>query len=735
MKAASHSYVDLGVFAGPLEEMAFPDAGAPQIINGARVSANFLSILETTPARGRSFSREEEKTGAPPVVMLSNEFWQREFAADPTIVGKIVTLAGARYIIIGVLPAGFQFPVAGIDVWLTKPSELSTISIQSRPISPTLTVFGRLKTGVDIAQANAERAVLKEQYAKAHPGMLDGKPGSPETLLSLKDEIVSDVRPKLWILFGALGLVLLIVCANIGSLQLAHAMSRTREFAVRTAIGADRGRIVRHLLTENMLLAFISGALGITLAAVILNTIQSATFVDLPRTTELQIDSQVLLFAFALSAITGFLFSVAPLFIVWRKDLAGILRGSEPAKASRKKLLIVGLSSRSLLVAAQITLSVALLIGATLLMQSLARLYRVDPGFQPNNLLTAHIALPVALYNSDEKQAAFYQQLVERVDALPGVLSSAMSLTLPMSGWAGVPVQRASDPQLPLNKRPISIFQTITPRYFHTMKITLQRGREFTAHDDLNASPVAIINESLARRLWPQYPNGADPVGQYLLMGMNYPPKQIVGIAADVHQLGKDQDPPLGLYVPNTQALIPSASLIVRTSRDPQLLASAVQREILSIDPEEAVSDVKTMNEIVEASEGQLVLMMRLLGGFAVAATLLALIGIYGVVSYSVVQRTKEIGIRQALGARRSDVLALVITEGLSFSAVGIALGICTALALTRVLKSLLFQVSTTDTASYVAVCMLFLCIALMACYVPARRAAKIDPMVALRYE
>ncbi len=736
MKTASHSYSDLGAYEGIVEQMALSNAGAPEIVNGARVSANFLKILGTAPATGRSFSSEEEKSGAPAVAMISTKLWQQAFAADPKIVGKIVTLAGAPYTIIGVLPTGFQFPFAGVDVWVTKPSESPMIDPPSRPISPTLKIFGRLKPNVDITQANAERAVLKEQYAKAHPGMLDAKVNAPESLVSLKDLLVSDVRPKLWMLFGAVGLVLLIVCANIGSLQLARALSRTREFAVRTAIGAGRTRILRHLLTENLLLACISGALGIALCVAILNIVKTATWMDLPRTTELHMDAQVLGFAFALSALAGLLFSFAPLFIAWRKDIAEILKGSGEAAISRKnRPLLLRLGSRSLLVVGQITLSVALLIGATLLIQSLARLYRVNPGFQPDHLLTMHITLPADRYDTSEKQLAFYQQVVERVKALPGVSNSATSLTLPMSGRVGIPVQRASDPLLPLNKRPISVLQPITPQYLHTMEIVLKRGREFNSRDETNSSPVAIISESLARHFWPQYPNGPDPVGQYLLMGMNHPPKQIVGIAGDVHQAGKDQDPPLGLYVPNTQVILPSASLIVRTSGDPQLLASAVQKQILAIDPEEPVSDVKTMDEIVDASEGQLRLMMRLLAGFALAATLLALIGIYGVVSYSVAQRTKEIGIRQALGARRSNVLALVIGEGLRLSAIGIVLGVCAAFFLTRVLKNLLFQVSTTNAVSYAVAGLLFLCIALLACYLPALRAAKVDPMVALRYE
>ena len=739
MRAASRSYEELGAFAGPLEPMTLSERGTPEVLSGARVSANFLQVLEVSPPIGRSFLAEEDKAGTPAVAMISEKLWQQRFGEDPRIAGKTVFLAGAPHTIVGVLPAGFQFPFSGLDVWVTKPSELSAIDAQSRPLSPTLRVFGRLKPNVSIQEANTELAVLRGQYAAAHPGMMDAKPNSPETLLPLKDEIVSDIRSKLWMLFGAVGLVLLIVCANIGGLLLVRAISRTREFAVRTAIGAGRGRIMRQLVFESMVLAAVGGTLGLGLAAVGLSLIRTAAFIDLPRAGEIHLDGTVLAFAVALSTITGLLFGLAPSLVVSKPDLSSVLRGSgERAGVSTSSLPKAGrarlrFGPRGFLVAGQMALSITLLIGATLLMQSLARLYRVDPGFQSDNLLTMHIALSPARYDTGEKISAFYKQLVDSVKSLPGVSNAAVTLTLPMTGWMGMPVQLAAAPLMKLNERPISIVQLTSQEYFQTMKIALKKGREFTERDNLQPLPVAIINESLARRFWPQYPLGPDPIGQYLLVGNNHPPRQIVGIVADVREEGKNQAAPLALYFPNVPDR--SAALVVRTDSDPLLFAGAVQKQVFAIDPGQAVSNVRTMDDVVESSEGQLRLMLKLLGVFAAVATLLAMIGLYGVVSYSVAHRIKEIGIRSALGARRSDILMLVVGQGFSVAAVGVVVGIGAALGLTRVLKDLLFQVSATDTATFAGISIFFVFVALLASYIPARRAAKVDPIVALRYE
>lgn len=731
MRAANQSFADLGAHSISPEEMALSGIGQPEVLNGARISANFLKILGVSPLKGRGFFAQEDVTGAPAVAMISADLWRRRFGTDPDIVGKNMMLAGQPHIIVGVLPPGFQFPFPALDVWVTKPSERAGMPAQSRPISPILNIFGRLKPGVTIQQANAELTLMTREYAAAHPAMLDAKHDPPDTFQPLKDALVSDVRSKLWMLFGAVGFVLLIVCANIGSLLLARATSRSKEFAVRAAIGAGRARIIRQLLVESTLLAVIGGLLGTALAAGNLRILRGMTFVDLPRVSEIGMDGTVLGFALAISLATGILFGLMPSLVATRPDLAGVLRGSgEDASSSRSARWF---GPRGLLVVGQVALSVVLLIGASLLIESLAHLNKVDPGFQSTGILTVKIALPPARYDTDDKTTAFYRDLVQRVEAHPGVRSAAIAWTLPMTGYAASPVQLASEAPRKLNERPIGIIEAITPNFFQTMGIALRRGRAFSEHDDAKAPAVVIINASMARIFWPQYPNGIDPVGQNVLIGIRPRPVEIVGVVADVLQEGRDQAPNAAMYLPYAQRPPQAAMLAVRTDGNPLSFANAIRNLVLAIDRDQPVSAVSTMDEVVEASEGQLRLIMRLLGIFAGAATLLTVIGLYGVISYAVVQRTKEIGIRTALGAQRADVLKLVVGQGLWLALAGVVVGLCGGFALTRVMKDLLFQVSATDPATFAGISVLFLAVALAASYIPARRAAGIDPLVTLR--
>ncbi|HYM74644.1 MAG TPA: ABC transporter permease [Candidatus Dormibacteraeota bacterium] len=730
----SRSYGETGTYAGGVEDLALSGDGEAEALKGARVSANFLRILGVDPLRGRSFTAQDDQPGATPVAMISAELWRRRFGRNPAILGKTATLAGVPTGIIGVLPAGFQFPMPGVDVWLTRPSEWSVLQPKARPLSPFLSVFGRLKAHVNLEQATAELAVLNGQYATAHPEMLDAKRDAPEVVRTLKEELVSDIRPKLWMLFGVVGFVLLIVCANVGSLLLARATSRAREFAVRSAIGAGRGRIIRQLLAESMLLSCFGGALGVVLAGVSLSTIRNLNFVDLPRAGEIRIDGMVLAFSAALAVITGVVFGLVPALAVSRPDLAAVLRGSGEGAVSSHTRPFAGIGSRGLLVVGQVSLSIVLLIGATLLIESLAHLYRVDPGFQPDRLLTMKIALSPARYDTDQKRAAFYEQVVEHAESLPGVQSAAVTLTLPMGDlWMGTTLDLAGREPRKLNERPIAIFQNITPDFFRTLQIPLRRGRAFTAQDGAGSVPVIIINESVARVFWPEYPSGADPIGQHLLVGNDLQPKEIVGISADIHQTGKDSDPRPGVYLPCLQKPPGSAMLVVRTNGDPLSFANEVRNQVLATDSNQPASEVSTMDDVVDASEGQLRLMMRLLGAFAAVATLLAVIGLYGVISYSVVQRTQEIGIRRALGAQRSNILSLVARQVLLLALTGVLLGVGGAFALTRWMQDMLFQVSATDPATFIGISVLFVLVALTASYIPARRAAKIDPLAALR--
>ena len=525
------------------------------------------------------------------------------------------------------------------------------------------------------------------------------------------------------------------VCLGLpGALPVLNA--KAVEFAVRAAIRAERGRIIGQLLAESVLLASVGGAMSIGFAAWSLGIIRKMTLADLPRAGEIQIDGTVLGFAVVLSVVTGVLFGLAPALAASRPDLAAVLRGSGEATIASGSRSSLSFGTRGLLVVGQVALSIILLIGATLLIESLARVYRVDPGFKTSHLLTLNIALPPARYNTDEKKAEFYEQLVQHAEALPGVRSAAVALTLPMvDTWMGAPVQMAGTPPLKLNERPIAVLEDVTRAYFRTLAIALIRGREFTPHDNARTVPVAIVNENLVRLFWPQYPGGPNPIGQRIVIGSSPESVEIVGIAPNVRQYGRDDNPRPEVYLPCAQKPPASAMLVVRTDGNPLSFTNAVRAQVLAIDRDQPVSAVATMDELVQASEGQLRLMMNLLGTFAGAAALLAVIGLYGLISYSVVQRKKEIGIRRALGAQRSDILSLMAGQVVRLTLTGVLLGIAGAFALTRLLKDMLFQVRATDPATFVGISILFVLVGVAASHIPARRAATVDPMVALRYE
>ncbi len=697
------------------------------------VSANFLDILGVQPLLGRGFRPEEEDKSGPPVALLSSALWRSRFDGDPSVLGKVITLSTVPYTVVGVLPPGFAFPRPGVDIWLTKPSRFVDA------LSPLLGVFGRLNPGVRLTQATAELAILNQHYRTAHPGMLDGKAPDGKTLggknaervVPLKDRLVGNVRLLLWMLFGAVGFVLLTACANVASLLLARAASRSREFAVRAAIGASRMRIVGQLLAESIVLALAGGALGTLLARWILAGIAHMSALELPRAGEIQLDRDVLAFAILLSIATGVLFGLIPSLGVSRPDLAACLRTSGQAASTSRRRMPLGLSSRSALVVAQIALSMILLIGAALLMQSLGRLYGVNPGFNPSNLLTLHISLPQS-YDTGQKQAAFFDQLARRVQSVPGVRGAAASLVLPMMSFPKTPVQLASQPLQPLNQRPLAAIQNVTTGFFGAYEVPLKRGRDFSDGDAANAPLTAIINESFARLFWPAYPNGPDPIGQHVLIGARKDSFEIVGIVADMHQ-ALEVDPFPTIFRFFDQYPLSGAAFTVRTTGDPLKFVSAVRDQVRVLDPDQPISSVQTMEDLIAAEGGQRRVVLTLLECFAGAALLLSVIGIYGLIAYSVAQRTQEVGIRRALGARNLDILRLVVGSGLALTLAGIALGMGGALALTRIMTALLFRTSATDPATFALVALLFLLVALGASYIPARRATKLDPSLALK--
>ena len=728
LRANARVFNGIGAFT-PQEDMALAGTGEPEVLNGVQISAGFLNILGVRPLLGRGFLAAEDVPGAPSVALISFELWNRQFRSDPKIIGKSVVLGAQPRTIVGVLPARFVFPSTGIDIWLPRPAEWEVMAPKSRPLSPILNVFGRLKPGVSLTEANTETAVLHHRYAGLYPTMLDAKSKSPVELKRLKDELVGDVRTMLWMLFAAVSFVLLITCANVASLLLARATARGREFAIRSALGASRRRLMLQLLCESVLLSGVGGVIGILLAEWSLRTIPLLTAFDLPRANEIHLDAGVLLFAVAVSLGTGILFGLAPSLHASRLDVNGMLRGMGTAANTGPKL-----TTRGLLVVGQVALSFILLIGAALLMQSMANLRSVNLGFNPAHLLTARVSLQTSRYDTDQKRAAFFDDLVASLAATPGVRHAAAAMFLPMAGFVGSPVQDAGTTVLKLNQRPIATLLVVTPGYFETLNVPLRRGRDFTVRDRDGTEHVAIIDEATARHFWPDYPNGKDPIGQRLLIGgVNSHPARIIGIVAKVRQNLEDTSWPVTVYVALAQNAQPFAMLAIRTRGEPLGAASTIRERVRSLDREQPVSEVRTMDDLVDAGVGQRRLVVILLAAFAGAAVVLALIGIFGVISYSVTQRQQELGIRYALGAQRKDLLFLVMNQGAVLTLSGIGIGVAGALALTRFLSGMLFEVRQNDPATYILMGLTIALVGLAASYLPVRRATQTDPITALR--
>ena len=728
IRESARSFADIGAFAMQ-ENLTLTGDFPPQVVKAIRVSSGFLDILGTAPVLGRGFLPAEDTTGAPNVAIISAELWQRHFEADPHVVGRTILLSGTPHTVVGVLPVRFQFPFPGLDVWLPQPTESPSFNPQSRALSPFLTVFGRLLPGASLQRGNAEIATIQRRYAIAHPAMLDAKPKSPIRLVPLKEQLVGKIRSTLWMLFGAIGFVLLIACANVASLLLARASARSREFAIRSALGASRRRLAWQLLVESVLLSLAGGFLGLVIAVFCLRGVPHITAIDLPRANDVGADWTVFGFAAALSIGTGLLFGLAPSLSFSRPDATTPLRSrGEAARPGASG------SIRRILVLGQVALSTVLLIGAALLIESVVQLESANPGFRPDGLLTFRVSLPPSRYDTDQKRNTFFAELRAKLEALPGVRGATVAMTLPMTGFAGSPVQDASKPPLRLNQRPIATIQIVTPGYFRTLGIPLMRGRTFSDRDiEENAPRSAVIDEGLARQLWPGYPAGVNPVGQRLVIGGTNPhPAEIVGIVGNVHQNIENIGWPGSVYVPG---VLPSAVLAIRTQDNPAQYAAAVRDTVWAMDKDQPISDIKTMEQLMEAQLGQRRLLLALLASFAGAALVLALIGIYGVLSYSVAQRTQEMGIRRALGARNHEIISLVVGQGLRLAVAGVTFGLLSAFGLTRLMRSVLFHVSAADPATYAGVACLFIVAALAASYIPARRATRSEPIAVLRNE
>jgi putative ABC transport system permease protein len=698
----------------------------PEQLNVLQTSVEMFHLLGVDAALGRTYGAGEDQPGREHVVVLSHGLWQRRFGGDRSVVGRQVTLDGEPYTVVGVMPPDFQFA----PFWATHAEAWLPLNLGARVTDrrgQSLRVFARLKPGVTREQAQAEMETvsrrLEEQYPRTNEGLT-------VAVDSLHEKVVGKSRPALLVILGAVGFVLLIACANVANLTLAKSAMRRKEIAVRIALGAGRGRVIRQLLTESLTLSLAGGGAGLLLASWSNTALASLGPDTLPRVRTVGLDTNVLLFTLGLSVLAGLLFGLAPALRSTKTDLTKSLKDKARGSSSDRHQERV----RQLLVVGEIAVSLVLLVGGGLMMRSFLRLTSVDPGFDPRGVLTATVPLAGPRYSTDEQRAAFFRRLTEQLGAAPGVKSASAINHLPLGGdvWTfGFTVEGRPAPSDA--ERPSAVYRVARPDYFRTMGAALLKGREFTERDDASSPGVVIVNEAFARRQWP----GEEPLGKRItLNGEGTKQREVVGVVRDLKQGEWASEPKQEMYLPHSQAASPrSMTLVIRASSDLSKIEPLVQREVWAIDKDLPVSQIIDMEDVVAESVGQQRFNTLLIGVFAASALILAAVGVYGVMSHTVAQRTHEIGVRMALGARERDVLGMVIRQGLLLTLFGLAIGLVGALALTRVMNSILYEVSATDPLVFVGVAAALTLSALLACYVPARRATKVDPMVALRYE
>lgn len=711
------------------ESFNLSDVSEPEQILVVKASANLFDLLGATPALGRTFLAGEDQGGHDRVVVLTNSIWQRRFGADASIIGQSVTLNGDKYTVIGILPPDFQFAGRQTEAYIPLAFESSQLNRRFH----YLRVFARLKPGVTIPRAQTEMDTIAAGIAGESP---DTNKDWGVTIDSLGERTVGDVKPALLILFGAVGIVLLIACANVANLLLAQASTRQKEIAIRTALGATRTRLTRQLLIENVPLTVLGGALGLLLAMWGVDALVALNPSGIPRIDKTSIDSNVLVFTLAVSLLTAMIFGLAPALEAAKVDLNESLKegGRGSTGGARRRRI------RSLLVISEVALSLVLLIGAGLLVKSFARLQSVDPGFRVDNVLTMSLSLPKSRYTGADQLAGFYNQVLQRVESLPGVESAGLVTSLPLTGWnIGQPFTIDGRTLSP-DEATAANYQFTSPEYFRAMGMPLLRGRYFTEQDSSHSAPVTIINQAIARRFFPD----EDPIGKHISISSLIPgqtkvgpavSREIIGVVGDVKESGLAEESSLEVYVSYLQNPLLETNLVVHTSGEPSGLVAAVRSQVLAVDKDQPVSEIKTMEQVLSESVAGRRFNMLLLGLFAMVALILAAVGIYGVISYSVTQRTHEIGVRMALGASATDVIKLVVGQGMILTATGVSIGLVAAFAVTRVMSSLLFGVSATDPMIFAVISLLLTGVALVASLVPARRAVKVDPMVALRYE
>jgi predicted permease len=716
------------------QDYNFIGAGEAQRLTGYMISADFFSTLGVSPVLGRPFRPDDDRLGGAPVVILGGGFWKRKFGSSLEIIGKSMVLNGTSYTIVGVIPQGFTFYGRDRDVY-TPIGQYNDPSFRDRAVVMSAHAVGRLKPGATLSQAKADMDGIAQNLEAAYP---EADKAAGITLVSMKEDMVGNVQPFLIVLLAAVGFLLLIACANVANLLLARAMGRSREFAIRAALGADPIRVIRQLLTESILLAGLGGALGLLLAFWGTKAVLSTLPGSLPRANEVSLDSRVLLFTLALSLLAGIVFGLAPALKTSRVDLQTVLQeGGRGSSGARHRL-------QGIFVAVEVALALVLLVGAGLMVRSLAALWRVDPGFNPSHAITFTLSLPDADTATSAETRACLRYFDDKMHSIPGV--QAVSVTLgsrPMIHNSTLPFWVDGQPK-PANiqEMPQAMFSLVESGYQQAMGTTLQRGRFIAAQDDEHAPVVIVVDDVFARTYFPH----ENPVGKHVNLALFNVQAEIVGVVGHVKQWGIDVDekskieaqfdyPFMQLPEKLMSMAADSVAVVLRTEGDPNAVMVSVRRAVAEVDPREVVYNVQTMDEVISHSFAARRLSMMLLGVFAALALALACVGIYGVISYLVGQRTHEIGLRMALGAQPGDVLRLIIGHGAKMALIGVAIGVAAALGLTRLMANQLFGVSAHDPLTFAGVATLLLVVAVAACYIPARRAMRVDPMTALRCE
>jgi putative ABC transport system permease protein len=697
--------------------------GEPERVPRAGVTTRFFDLLGVQPILGRGFLEEDDRPGSAPVALLSEGLWKRRFGADRNIVGKSITINTRPVTIVGVMPGSFEFP-QNTQMWTPAGINFTEEARDNREYF----ALGRLKPDVELEQAQSQISAVNARLAQAFH---ETNKGWDAHLARLHERLVRSVRPSLLLLLGAVGFVLLIGCANVANLLLARAAARQKEVAIRTALGASRGRIIRQMLTESILLSTIGGALGLILSFWLIELLISISPPDSPRFSEVHLDYRVLAFTLAISAFTGLIFGLAPALQASKLDVSGSLKeGGRSSEGYRRR------NARSLLLIGEVAMSLILLAGAGLLIKSFMRLQEVKPGFNPERVLIASVSLPGAKYKEDQQRVDFFRALIERLRALPGVQAAGAGVSLPLNA-SGYLIGRAFIPEgkpLTVDQAVDAGWSTITPTYFEALQIPLVAGRTFNERDNASAPKVVIVNRKVAIK---HFGSETAALGKRITIWRNEDfPREIVGVVGETKSGTLEGESEAQMYTPQAQdGSWGFMTLVIRTTAEPSAFTATLRREVLGLDKDLPIFNVKTMEDVVAASIGSRRLSMLLLSVFAGMALLLAAIGIYGVMAYTVTQRTQDIGIRMALGAQAGDVLRMVVGQGMMLALIGIGVGLAGAWGLTRLIANLLFGVHATDPITFAAISLLLAFVALLACYLPARRAARVNPIEALRAE